>query len=115
MRLDTSFYADDTPCFLREYKLPENWLTIVSKSLHVPQQIVALHDDGKSDEITVHLLATDEIEQKRMIELINSTSFLINMNKEISQIETITGFPEEKLKFTIKSHSEPVAHFLTGI
>ena len=112
MRLDTSFYANDTSCFLRKYKLPENWLTIVSKSLNVPQQIVALHDDGKSDEITVHLLATDEIEQKRMIELINSTSFLINMNKQISQIE---AYPEVKLEFTIKSHSEPVVHFLTGI
>ena len=114
MSLDTSFYdKDDFSSFLREWTLPRHWLTIVSKSLSVPQQIVALHDDGKNDEIIVHLLATNEMEQKRIIELINSASFLVNMNIEISKIEalTIEGY---NAKFTIKSHSEPVVHFLTG-
>ena len=110
--MDTSQYPK------RDNSLRNNFPSIVSKSIDVPQQLFYCHkmDEkwyrGRSedDEIVVHLLATDEGEKNKIVYQINSNSFLSNFNLEINKIQLLVDG-----KVTIKSNSQPVVKILTGI
>ena len=109
--LDTSQYPEE------DDSLEDNLPTINSKTFDVPQQSVSCHKvdedwhEGRSedDKIVVHLLATDEGEKNKLLDLIHSTSFLSNMNSEISKIKELADG-----EVTLKS-CEPAVKILTGI
>ena len=109
--MDTSQYPK------RDNSLRNNFPSIVSKSIDVPQQLFYCHkmDEkwyrGRSedDEIVVHLLATYEAEKNKILNKINSKSFLCNFNSEINKIQILA-----EGKVTLRS-CEPVVQILTGI
>ena len=80
------------------------------------------HGRSKDDEIVVRLIAKDEEEKDNTLALINSTTFISNMNSEINKIEEFSVGKSTFWKsilfegqVTAKSISEPVAKVLTGI
>ena len=83
--------------------LRDEFLVTASKLLNVPRQAVALMPFKQTH---IHLLAKTEEEKTRILELIDSTSFLTNMNLELYKIDK---------EIMIKSNGEPEVDFLTGI
>ena len=81
----------------------DEFLVTASKLLNVPRQAVALMP---FNQMQIHLLAKTEEEKTRILELIDSTSFLTNMRLEMNKIDK---------EIMIKSDGEPEVDFLTGI
>ena len=115
LTLDTNHYEE------RDYTLGIELPSIVARALDVPEQFVAcqkMDDDwyfGRSedDEILVRLLKVYDEEEKdemnKMCEVINSASFVTNMNSEIGKIEKLADG-----KVTVKSNNGPLVKVLTG-
>ena len=81
----------------------DEFLITASKLLNVPRQAIALMPFRQ---MQIHLLAKTEEEKTRILELIDSTSFLTNMRLEMNKIDK---------EIMIKSNGEPEVDFLTGI
>lgn len=115
LTFDTSHYKGF------DYNLQKQLPAIVARVLDVPEQFVACHKmnggwglgRSEDDEILVRLLKVFDEEEKeemnKMCEVINSSTFLTNVNSEIDKIQKLAD-----AKITMKSTSEPTLKLQTG-
>ena len=115
LTLDTSHYQEG------DYTLSAELPSIVARVLDIPEKFVTCHkmDDiwwlvrSENDDILVRLLNVYDEEQmdemNKMCDVINSSSFVTNINSEIGKIEILADG-----KVTMKSNSEPLVKVLTG-
>lgn len=110
----------DTSHYKKDWTLQKQLPSIVARALDVPEHFVVCHKmDGywysgrsEEDEILVRLLKMYDEEEKdemiKMCDVINSESFLTNINSEIGKIQKLA---DEKVTL---SKAEPLVKFLTG-
>ena len=109
--IETQLIMDTSRYRQYDFSLRDNLPKIVSTTLDVPKHFVSCYkvdkdwraSRSKADEIVVRLLATDKEDQIRILDLINSPSFLTNMNSEINKIRTLA-----EGKVTLKSYEAGV-------
>ena len=114
LTLDTSHYQEG------DYTLSAELSSIVARVLDIPEKFVTCHkmDDiwwlvrSENDEILVRLLNVYDEEQmdemNKMCDVINSSSFVTNINSEIGKIKELADG-----KVTLNK-TEPLVKVLTG-
>ena len=114
LTLDTSHYQEG------DYTLSAELPSIVARVLDIPEKFVTCHkmDDiwwlvrSENDEILVRLLNVYDEEQmdemNKMCDVINSSSFVTNINSEIGKIKELADG-----KVTLNK-TEPLVKVLTG-